>query len=75
MDEKDTAFHESFKPRWGPMDTIICAKDDLNEPFSDTNTRWKERYSIFSEARDVTILGYNPPTEVIFPSSLCRKLR
>ncbi|KAJ5544262.1 hypothetical protein N7513_007073 [Penicillium frequentans] len=63
MDEKDFAFHESFKPRWGPMDTIICAKDDLHEPFSDTNNRWKERYSIFSEARDVTILGYNPPIE------------
>ncbi|KAJ5923556.1 hypothetical protein N7454_008801 [Penicillium verhagenii] len=63
MDETDSAFHESFKPRWGPMDSIICAKNDLNEPLSEINHQWRERYSVFSEARDVTVLGYSQPVE------------
>ncbi|KAJ5304924.1 uncharacterized protein N7443_004584 [Penicillium atrosanguineum] len=58
MDTKDIAFHESFKPRWGPMDSLVCAKSDM-EPLPDADQRWQERFSVFSEARDIAVMGYN----------------
>lgn len=63
MDAKDVAFHDSFKPRWGPMDSLVCAKSDM-EPLSDADQRWQERFSVFSEARDVAVMGYNQSSDV-----------
>ncbi|KAJ5093555.1 hypothetical protein N7456_009416 [Penicillium angulare] len=63
MDQKDLAFHESFKPRWGPMDSIVCAKGDFTAPIEGTGNRWNERFSIFSEGRDVAVMDYSQPTE------------
>ncbi|KAJ5221594.1 uncharacterized protein N7469_010481 [Penicillium citrinum] len=59
MNHKDAAFHDSFKPRWGPMDSLVCAKNDFTEPISDVNTRWQESFSVFSEGRDIAILKYH----------------
>lgn len=63
MDEKDIAFHDSFKPRWGPMDSLVCAKDDM-EPLASADQRWQERFSIFSEGRDIAVMGYNQSSSV-----------
>lgn len=60
----DSAFHDSFKPRWGPMDSLVCAQNDMTEPIPGTNNRWLERFSVFSEGRDVAVLDYNRPIEV-----------
>ncbi|KAJ5595273.1 uncharacterized protein N7459_001481 [Penicillium hispanicum] len=59
MDKSDAAFHESFKPRWGPMDSIVCAKDDMTEPLSGAANRWQERFSVFSEGRDIAVMTFN----------------
>ncbi|KAJ5168383.1 uncharacterized protein N7482_003977 [Penicillium canariense] len=59
MDKTDAAFHDSFKPRWGPMDSIVCAKNNMTEPLSESSQRWKERFSVFSEGRDVAVLRYS----------------
>jgi nuclear pore complex protein Nup98-Nup96 len=59
MDKTDAAFHESFKPRWGPMDSIVCVRNDITGPLSESNQRWKERFSVFSEGRDVAVLQYS----------------
>ncbi|KAF7717991.1 Nucleoporin NUP145 [Penicillium ucsense] len=58
MNESDVAFHASFKPRWGTMDSIICAKNDVTGSLSESNKRWKERFSVFSEGRDVAVLQF-----------------
>lgn len=56
MNETDAQFHDSFKPRWGPRDTIVCAKNDMTESISGVNNRWQERFTVFSEERDVAVL-------------------
>lgn len=66
MDAKDVAFHDSFKPRWGPMDSLVCAKSDM-EPLPDADQRWQERFSVFSEARDIAVMGYNQSSNVCDP--------
>ncbi|KAJ5679290.1 hypothetical protein N7462_007534 [Penicillium macrosclerotiorum] len=60
MDKTDAAFYNSFKPRWGPMDTIVCAKNDITDPLSDSSQRWTEKFSIFSEGRDIAVMKYTP---------------
>ncbi|EPS33451.1 hypothetical protein PDE_08413 [Penicillium oxalicum 114-2] len=60
MSETDVAFHDSFKPRWGTMDSIICARNDMTGPLSEGNKRFKERLSVFSEGRDVAVLQFVP---------------
>lgn len=63
MDQKEMAFHDSFKPRWGPMDTLVCAKDDM-KPLSGAEQRWPERFSVFSEGRDISVMDYDPSSNV-----------
>ncbi|KAJ6007730.1 hypothetical protein N7540_011706 [Penicillium herquei] len=63
MDQKDSDFHDSFKPRWGHMDSIICAKNDMTAPIPGATNRWRERFSVFSEGRDVAVLDANQPLE------------
>jgi nuclear pore complex protein Nup98-Nup96 len=64
MSQKDAVFHDSFKPRWGLMDSIVCAKDDMTEPISGVNNRWQERLSVFSEGRDIAVFKYHQTGEV-----------
>lgn len=64
MSQKDVAFHDSFKPRWGLMDSLVCAKDDMAEPISGVNNRWQERLSVFSEGRDIAVFKYHQTGEV-----------
>ncbi|KAL4891913.1 nuclear protein 96-domain-containing protein [Aspergillus ambiguus] len=52
----DLAFHHSFKPRWGPADTLITAKNDVNDVASDDG-RWEQKFSIASEGRDIVLLA------------------
>lgn len=63
MDQRDVAFHDSFKPRWGPMDTLVCAKDDM-KPLSGAEERWQERFSVFSEGRDIAVMVFNKSSSV-----------
>lgn len=63
MDQRDVAFHDSFKPRWGPMDTLVCAKDDM-KPLSGAEERWQERFSVFSEGRDIAVMDFNKASSV-----------
>lgn len=68
MDQKDLAFHDSFKPRWGPMDSLVCAKDDI-KPLSGAEQRWQERFSVFSEGRDIAVMDFNQSSSVCVSSS------
>ncbi|KAJ5899679.1 hypothetical protein N7495_004423 [Penicillium taxi] len=53
-------FHESFKPRWGPMDSIVLVNTDMKGgPLVGANKRWSQRHTIFSEGGDLSVLGYN----------------
>ncbi|CAI7569738.1 unnamed protein product [Penicillium glandicola] len=63
MSESDAAFHDSFKPRWGPMDSLICEKNDMEETILGVNKTWKESFSIFSEERDISVMTYNRSSE------------
>jgi nuclear pore complex protein Nup98-Nup96 len=64
MTESDAGFHGSFKPRWGPMDSLVCAKTDMEDAILGVNQTWKERFSLFSEERDISVLTYNKSGEV-----------
>lgn len=64
MSESDAAFHDSFKPRWGPMDSLICAKNDMGDTILGVNQTWKEIFSVFSEERDISVMTYNQSGEV-----------
>jgi nuclear pore complex protein Nup98-Nup96 len=64
MTESDAAFHDSFKPRWGPMDSIICAPNDMQETISEVQQTWKESFTVFSEERDIAVMTYNKSSEV-----------
>lgn len=64
MSESDAAFHDSFKPRWGPMDSLVCAKSDMEDTILGVNQTWKESFSILSEERDIAVMAYNQPGEV-----------
>ncbi|KAJ5393750.1 uncharacterized protein N7487_011391 [Penicillium crustosum] len=63
MSESDAAFHDSFKPRWGPMDSLICAKNDMGDTILGVNQTWKEIFSVFSEERDISVMTYNQSGE------------
>lgn len=65
MSESDADFHDSFKPRWGPMDSLVCAKTDMDTILG-VNKTWKESFSVFSEERDVAVMTYNKSAEVCF---------
>ncbi|CAI7637015.1 unnamed protein product [Penicillium discolor] len=64
MSESDAAFHDSFKPRWGPMDSLVCAKNDMEDTILGVNQTWKESFSVFSEERDIAVMTYNQSGEV-----------
>jgi nuclear pore complex protein Nup98-Nup96 len=56
MSKDDLDFHHSFKPRWGPVDLLICAKNGMgNHQYGDQH--WSEKFSVISEGRDIAILG------------------
>ncbi|CAG8357903.1 unnamed protein product [Penicillium salamii] len=63
MTESDAAFHDSFKPRWGPMDSLVCARNDMQETISEVDQTWKESYTIFSEERSIAVMAYNKSSE------------
>lgn len=64
MDENDVAFHDSFKPRWGPQDTLVCGKTDMQETISEVSQTWQEKFTVFSEGGDVAVMTYNKNSEV-----------
>jgi len=64
LTEDDIAFHHSFKPRWGLMDSIICAKNDMRETLPDPSEPWEQGISVTSEGRDVVLLAFNKAPEV-----------
>jgi len=64
MTESDAAFHDSFKPRWGPMDSLVCARNDMQETISEVHQTWKENFTVFSEERDIAVMTYNKSGEV-----------
>lgn len=66
MTETDAAFYDSFKPRWGPMDTLVCAKSDMEDSILAIKHTWKESFTILSEERDIAVMKYNKPAEVCF---------
>ncbi|GFF98348.1 nucleoporin NUP145 [Aspergillus lentulus] len=63
LNEDDLAFHHSFKPRWGPMDSIICARNDMAEVSPQTGTRWEEKFSVTSEERDIKVMAFKKDSE------------
>lgn len=64
LTEDDIAFHHSFKPRWGPMDSIICARNDMRHSLPEPGEPWEQGLSITSEGRDVVLLAFNRTPEV-----------
>ncbi|KAL1870974.1 hypothetical protein Plec18167_007281 [Paecilomyces lecythidis] len=63
LTEDDIAFHHSFKPRWGPMDSIICARNDMRHSLPEPGEPWEQGLSITSEGRDVVLLAFNKTPE------------
>ena len=66
MTSDDIAFHQTFKPRWGPMDTLICAQSTVG--MTEADGSWVQGMSIASEGRDVSFLvheGNQDPPEMI----------
>ncbi|KAL4930790.1 nucleoporin family protein [Aspergillus undulatus] len=67
MSKDDLDFHHSFKPRWGPVNSLICAKNEMSDHrYGDLH--WRERFSVTSEGRDIAILasGQSPgPHEML----------
>ncbi|PLB55023.1 hypothetical protein P170DRAFT_421646 [Aspergillus steynii IBT 23096] len=61
LTEDDLAFHHSFKPRWGPVDSIICVQNGLSDACSDD--RWQPQLSVTSEERDVVLLAFKNTAE------------
>ncbi|KAE8392086.1 nuclear protein 96-domain-containing protein [Aspergillus alliaceus] len=58
LSQDDLAFHHSFKPRWGPADSILCVKDGMGGVHSGDH-RWEQKFSITSEERDIILLALN----------------
>ncbi|PTU18236.1 hypothetical protein P175DRAFT_0495628 [Aspergillus ochraceoroseus IBT 24754] len=58
MSRDDIAFHRSFKPRWGPVNSLICVKDEMAG-----YSHWKQKLSLFSEGRDIVLLEVGPSAE------------
>ncbi|CAG8077594.1 unnamed protein product [Penicillium olsonii] len=63
MTESDAAFHDSFKPRWGPMDSLVCARNDMQETISEVDQTWKESVTVFSEERSIAVMTYSKSNE------------
>ena len=63
LSRDEMAFHHSFKPRWGPMDSLVTVKNDMKNTQS-ADERWEQGISITSEDRDIIVLGYNKVPEV-----------
>ncbi|KAL4974153.1 nuclear protein 96-domain-containing protein [Aspergillus desertorum] len=56
MSKDESDFHHSFKPRWGPINLLICAKNEMSDHrYGDQH--WREKFSVTSEGRDIAILG------------------
>ena len=56
LSRDEMAFHHSFKPRWGPMDSLVTVKNDMKNTQS-ADERWEQGISITSEDRDIIVLG------------------
>ncbi|KAK2768433.1 hypothetical protein FQN54_000288 [Arachnomyces sp. PD_36] len=63
MDENEAAFHDSFKPRWGPRATLICPTADVRDSVHGTDQPWEEGMSIVSEGRSVSLLKFGAKDE------------
>jgi nuclear pore complex protein Nup98-Nup96 len=56
ISQDDLNFHHSFKPRWGPVNSLICATSDITENrYGDLH--WREKFSITSEGRDIALFA------------------
>ncbi|KAL4881697.1 nuclear protein 96-domain-containing protein [Aspergillus karnatakaensis] len=56
MSTDDLNFHHSFKPRWGPVNSLICAKNDISHhQYGDQY--WREKLSVTSEGRDIALFA------------------
>ncbi|KAL4798718.1 nuclear protein 96-domain-containing protein [Aspergillus venezuelensis] len=56
MSKDDLDFHHSFKPRWGPRNSLVCAKNEMSDHrYGDLH--WREKLSVTSEGRDVALLA------------------
>jgi nuclear pore complex protein Nup98-Nup96 len=64
LTEDDIAFHHSFKPRWGPMDSIISVRNDTRESLPDPDQPWEQGFLVPSEERDIVVLAFNKALEV-----------
>ncbi|PYH88593.1 hypothetical protein BO71DRAFT_365099 [Aspergillus ellipticus CBS 707.79] len=58
----DRAFHHSFKPRWGSVNSILCARNEMGGVQSG-NGGWQPKFSVTSEGRDVSLLEFNKEIE------------
>ncbi|KAJ5762400.1 uncharacterized protein N7511_005782 [Penicillium nucicola] len=63
MSDIDLSFHDSFKPRWGPQDTLLCGKTDMQETISEVSQTWQEKFTVFSAGGDVAVMTYNKTSE------------
>ncbi|KAL4908180.1 nuclear protein 96-domain-containing protein [Aspergillus multicolor] len=62
MSKDDLDFHHSFKPRWGPVNSLICAKGEMSDRrYGDLH--WREKFSVTSEGRDIAVFGSRQSAE------------
>ncbi|GKZ89861.1 hypothetical protein AnigIFM59636_001108 [Aspergillus niger] len=62
LSEDDLAFHHSFKPRWGTLNSLLCVKNDMADVQAG-DSAWRHKLSLTSEGRDVALLEFNTPVE------------
>ncbi|KAL2813182.1 nuclear protein 96-domain-containing protein [Aspergillus cavernicola] len=60
MGKDDLDFHHSFKPRWGPVNSLLCARNELSKN-QDGGLDWREKFSITSEGRDIALFASSRP--------------
>ncbi|KAF7592863.1 hypothetical protein BBP40_012342 [Aspergillus hancockii] len=62
LSQDDLAFHHSFKPRWGPADSIICVNNGVGN-INSRDGHWEQKLSITSEDRDIVLLALHKTPE------------
>lgn len=63
MSETDVAYHNSFNPRWGPFDTLICPNGGL-EDASHPNSYWIPASIIASDVGEISLYMATEKVEV-----------
>lgn len=79
MDDKERAYHDSFKPSWGPDGTLVYAAPPNTKPFGRSSRRVRDsdglltvqKGGVVSENRDVRFAKFSNEVRGLPLASLC----